>query len=432
MSKKDKTEPRGTVATIPVWCRFDEGVTLESLVPHPRNYNKHPDTQIALLAKIIKAQGWRNPVVVSKRSGFVVKGHGRIEAARLMQVDAVPVEYQDYETEAAEYADMIADNRIAELAEPDNAMLKDLLQELDTGEMDMDLTGFDAGELERLMTQFNPEDETDSDAEAQIDRAEELNEKWNVKTGDLWLIGDHRLLCGDSTKAADVARLMGGEKADLCFTSPPYNLGRNVGLSTRNKKSNAYDGYNDDANEAEWLDLVQQSLDAAASVSPFQMYNIQILAGNKLSLAEFIGNNRHRLADIGVWTKRNPQPAMAVGVMDSAFEFVFMFSNDDKPTRKLPGSFRGTVSNVYSGTVNSENESASIHSAAMPVGLCVHFTKQLDVSVYYEPFLGTGTTMVAAQNLGRKCYGLEIAPTYCAVILERMITAFPEIDIRKG
>jgi ParB-like chromosome segregation protein Spo0J len=158
MAKKDKTEPRGTVATVPVWCRFDEGVTLEKLVPHPRNYNKHPDTQIALLAKIIKAQGWRNPVVVSKRSGFVVKGHGRIEAARLMQVDAVPVEYQDYETEAAEYADMIADNRIAELAEPDNAMLKDLLQELDTGQMDMDLTGFDAGELERLMTQLHTPD----------------------------------------------------------------------------------------------------------------------------------------------------------------------------------------------------------------------------------------------------------------------------------
>ena len=171
MSQKDKTEPRGLVATIPVWCRFDEGITLENLVPHPRNYNKHPDTQIALLAKIIKAQGRRNPVVVSKRSGFVVKGHGRIEAARLMQVDAVPVEYQDYETEAAEYADMIADNRIAELAEPDNAMLKDLLQELDTGDMDMDLTGFDAGEIERLMTQTHQGDES-SASEIDVDGME--------------------------------------------------------------------------------------------------------------------------------------------------------------------------------------------------------------------------------------------------------------------
>ena len=157
MAKKDKTEPRGTVAKIPVWCRFDEGVTLEKLVPHPRNYNKHPDSQIALLAKIIKAQGWRNPVVVSKRSGFVVKGHGRIEAARLMQVDAVPVEYQDYETEAAEYADMIADNRIAELAEPDNAMLKSMLAEIDESGIDMDLTGFDAGELLQMMSQPKPQ-----------------------------------------------------------------------------------------------------------------------------------------------------------------------------------------------------------------------------------------------------------------------------------
>ena len=153
--KPDQPTPRGIIATIPVWCRYDEAVQIEKVTPNPRNPNTHPDKQIALLAKIIKAQGWRNPIVVSNRSGFVVKGHGRLQAASLLQLDAVPVEYQDYETEAAEYADMIADNRIAELAEPDAALLKDLLQELDTGAADMDLTGFDAAELERLMTQYH-------------------------------------------------------------------------------------------------------------------------------------------------------------------------------------------------------------------------------------------------------------------------------------
>ena len=172
--KPDAITPRGTIATIPVWCRYDDVAQIETLTPNPRNPNTHPDKQIALLAKIIKAQGWRNPVVISKRSGFIVKGHGRLQAAQLLQLDAVPVEYQDYDTEAAEYADMIADNRIAELAEPDAAMLKDLLQELDTGEMDMDLTGFDAGELERLMTQFHvPEGNKEIDEGAMAETSSE-------------------------------------------------------------------------------------------------------------------------------------------------------------------------------------------------------------------------------------------------------------------
>jgi ParB-like chromosome segregation protein Spo0J len=137
---------------IKVECAYDEMVDIEKLVPNPRNPNKHPDKQISLLSKIISAQGWRNPIVVSNRSGFIIKGHARLEAARKLECETVPVDYQNYENEAAEYADMLADNRIAELAEPDLPGLKDLLQELDTGDFDMDLTGFDTESLEGLMT----------------------------------------------------------------------------------------------------------------------------------------------------------------------------------------------------------------------------------------------------------------------------------------
>jgi ParB-like chromosome segregation protein Spo0J len=151
----DATKPRAIISTIPVWCRFDDAADVESLVPNPRNPNTHGDSQIALLAKIIRANGWRAPITISNRSGFIVKGHGRLQAARLLQVAQVPVERQDYANEAEEWQDMIADNRIAELAEINSAVLKDMLQELDTGANDMDLTGFDAGELERLMTQYH-------------------------------------------------------------------------------------------------------------------------------------------------------------------------------------------------------------------------------------------------------------------------------------
>jgi len=154
MKKQVQSSSRADASGIPVWCRHDAIVEIETVTGNPRNPNKHPDKQVALLAKIIRAQGWRAPITVSTRSGFVVRGHGRLEAAKLLQVATVPVERQDYATEAEEYADMIADNRIAELAEPDNALLKDILQDLDTGAFDMDLTGFDVGEMERLMTQF--------------------------------------------------------------------------------------------------------------------------------------------------------------------------------------------------------------------------------------------------------------------------------------
>ena len=145
-----------TASSIPVHCSHDALVDITEIVANPRNPNKHPDKQVALLAKIIRHQGWRAPVVVSKRSGFVVAGHGRLEAAKLLQVQVVPVNFQEFATEADEWAHVIADNRIAELAETDGAMLKDLLIELDsaTQDFDMDLSGFDAGELERVINSY--------------------------------------------------------------------------------------------------------------------------------------------------------------------------------------------------------------------------------------------------------------------------------------
>jgi len=126
-------------------CAFDELVPIEKLVPNPRNPNQHPQSQVALLAKVIAHQGWRSPVVVSTRSGFIVAGHGRYQAAK------VPVDYQDFETEADEWAHLIADNRLAELAEADEAALKGVLGELKAADFDLDLAGFDAAALEALL-----------------------------------------------------------------------------------------------------------------------------------------------------------------------------------------------------------------------------------------------------------------------------------------
>jgi len=148
-------------ATCKVECAFDKMVDTAALIPNPRNPNKHPQKQLDLLAKIIKAQGWRNAIVVSNLSGFVTKGHARLDAAKILGCEQVPVDFQDYDTPESEMADMLADNRLSELAEPDLPMLKDILLELDTGAFDMDLTGFDTESIESLMTQLHEPEETE-------------------------------------------------------------------------------------------------------------------------------------------------------------------------------------------------------------------------------------------------------------------------------
>lgn len=140
-------------------CSFTKLANIEELIPNPKNPNTHPQAQIELLAKVLKSQGFRQPIVVSKRSGFIVKGHGRLEASKLAGFSQVPIDEQEYINEAQEYADMIADNRLAEISELDNQKLKDLIQELDTGEIDLELTGFTNQDLENLMSQYNKEGE---------------------------------------------------------------------------------------------------------------------------------------------------------------------------------------------------------------------------------------------------------------------------------
>jgi ParB-like chromosome segregation protein Spo0J len=138
-----------------IHCKHTRLEPIENLREHPKNPNKHSDTQIALLAKNIRHLGWRHPILVSGLTGFIVAGHARLQAARVLNLASVPIDVQPFDSETEELAYLIADNRLAELAEIQMGQIKDLLQELDDGATDMDLTGFDAAELERLMLQFH-------------------------------------------------------------------------------------------------------------------------------------------------------------------------------------------------------------------------------------------------------------------------------------
>jgi DNA modification methylase len=319
--------------------------------------------------------------------------------------------------DATAYA--IADNRTAELAEWDEEALSQQLAAIQIEDEDLaESSGFDTAEIEKMVL---------ADKEVVEDEVPEPPTDPTTKPGDLWILGKHRLLCGDSTRAEDVDRLMDGMKADLCFTSPPYALGKSVSLSGNRRMSqreNPYDDHEDTSKE--WMSLMSGWFTSSrAAVSDAWVINVQPLAGNKRDLVRFIANNAENLVDIVTWDKGHAAPQMAAGVMSSRYEWMVVFSSKDRASRAVPlSSWRGTVQSVYTAPPQRNNEFSDLHAATMPVCVPLWVMQTLcdKAATVYEPFCGTGTTLIAAEQLGRKCYGMEISPAYCDVIVKRWET----------
>ena len=219
---------------IKVHCSYTELVDPEMLVPNPRNPNQHPKRQIELLAKIIQTQGWRAPVTVSNRSGFIVRGHGRLAAAMLLGCK-VPVERQDYASEAEEWADLVADNRIAELASIDTEEMARLLSDLSGLDIDIELTGYAGKALDNLLADVRAQEVREDDFDP-ASTAASIKEPIS-KRGDVWILGRHRLMCGDSTMAADVTKLMDTQSAALIFTDPTTSIMRDTQRKSSRSKT---------------------------------------------------------------------------------------------------------------------------------------------------------------------------------------------------
>ena len=391
---------------VKVHCAFEKAVDVVDLVEHPRNPNKHGDKQIALLAKIIRNQGWRNPIVVSADSGFIVAGHGRLMAAKVLNVEQVPVDYQPFDNEAEEYAHLIADNRIAELAEADKSELAKLVRELED-KIDLDLTGFDAPSIEELLA---TKEESQVDAEPKTDKAAELQVKWKTEKGQLWKLGEHRLLCGDSTNAKDVERVLGDDKADIMVTDPPYGVNYDpswraeAGMTVNENKLGKVQ--NDDI--ADWTPAWQLFDGDVCYV-----YHAGAKAGTVQQSLEDSGFNiRSQI----IWSK--DKMALSRGDYHWQHEPCWYGVRDGKKGNRTEDRTQTTVWQIA-----AREDSGHGHGTQKPVECMARPIRNHHCSTVYEPFSGSGTTIIACEQLDKKCRAIEIDPNYVAVALERYVDA---------
>lgn len=393
-------------------------VPASELRPNPKNWRTHPEAQANALKGLLAEVGIADAVLVRELedgSLMLLDGHLRAETLGDELVPCLVLDVDEAEGDKV----LATLDPLAAMAEADKVKLDAILREIDTGSAEVqemlaalaDDAGLYQNDAKEIVEDEIPEPPADP----------------ITKPGDLWLLGEHRLLCGDSTKAEDVGRLMAGAKADLCFTSPPYALGKSVALSGNKAmaaKANAYGDHEDNADE--WDRLMRGWFAASdAAVSDAWVVNVQPLAGNKRDLVRFMADNAGRLVDVATWDKGHAAPPMAAGVMASRFEWMIIFAANDGASRAVPlSSWRGTVQSVYAAPPQRGNEFSEVHAATMPLHVPAWVMQTLcdQSQSVYEPFCGTGTTLIAAEQLGRKCYGMEISPQYCDVIVKRWET----------
>lgn len=309
-------------------------------------------------------------------------------------------------------ADELSDGEKREFIIKDNASF---------GEWDWDALSneWDTAELNEWgLDVWEPTDEGVA-ADAQEDDFDEGTDAITVrcKPGDIWQLGDHRLMCGDSVDLQQVKALMGGARADIAFSSPPYNAGFGANITKDNGRSKYIEG-DDNLTQEQYRDFLNKYISNAMQFVDYNFVNIQLLANNKQSVIDVINDHRKELADILVWDKGRSQPAAAANVLNSEWEFVFVFSpKGNRAIGTIP--FHGTLKNIVHISPDTTHEYSEIHNATFPVAFPHHFISNFAKDSVLDLFGGTGTTMVAAEQLGRKCYMMELNPHYCDVIIAR-------------
>jgi len=387
-------------------------VEVTALIPYAKNSRTHDDTQVAQIAASIKEFGWTNPILVDGDKG-VIAGHGRLLAARKLGMSKVPtIELKDM-TEAQKKAYIIADNKLALNAGWDTNFLSLELQELKDQDFDLTLLGFDDKELDALLAPEITEGLTDEDS------VPDTPIETKTKLGDIYILGNHRLMCGDSTSIDAVEKLMDGNKADICFTSPPYNAG-SLDIKGNERTQKKYNSFDDNQSEDEYRDFVISNLNCIFSVCNEVLYNIGLVEGNKRVIVDVLAHYREQFKDIIYWKKNNVAPHIQGGVINNLVEFILCFGDGKRKFQNAQFT-QGSYYNVIEGSSAAGNEFSKIHKATFPTYLPENIIQNFCPvkGSILDTFGGTGTTMIAAEKLSRKSYLMELDPKYCDVIVKR-------------
>ena len=387
-----------------------ENVDPTSLTPNPKNWRKHPKFQAEAMNGVLDDVGWIQDVIVNERTGNLIDGHLRLELARKNKESTIPVKYVDLTVEEEEKALAIFDP-IGAMAEADATMLNALIERCQTDNEEVKGLLVDIAEKEKL--DFGKKEAKEDDFEPPIEV------ETTIKRGDIIQLGRHRLMCGDSTSADDVGRLMDGKKADICFTSPPYNAGS---LNIKGDPSTApkYIDNCDDRTEGQYVKFLDDVLSNALAFADTVMVNIGLVETNKRAIVRLLGLYIENFKDIIYWKKATCAPHIQPGIINNLVEFILCFG-DGKRAFKSAQFGQGTYWNVIEGANASGNEYAKIHKATFPIYLPANIIGNFcpPWGNVFDPFLGSGTTLIACEQLNRICYGMEISPQYCEVICMR-------------
>jgi DNA modification methylase len=386
-----------------------EQIGIETLIPYANNARTHSEAQVAQIAASIREFGFNNPVLIDEQSS-IIAGHGRVLAARKLELDSVPCIRLNHLSETQRRAYIIADNKLAMNAGWDDELLALEFEGLGEEGFDLELTGFTLDEIAELSPKIT-EGLTDEDA------VPEVPETPITKLGDVWLLDKHRVMCGDSTSIDAVEQLMNGQKADMVFTSPPYNADTKAGqgdIFNGKKSVKLYsEGYSDKLPSCDYVHFAASVLEICFAVTDgFIFWNVSYNAKSRFEYIQQISGRLPYLVEQICWKKSSTIPFKGSLMRD--WEPIYVLS-----TNKQSLNTKNVTSNFWQ--VSNTNAQQENHKACFPVELPEKGIALVNVNtgIIFEPFCGSGTTVIAAEKTERNCYGMELDPKYCDVIVKR-------------
>ena len=383
---------------------------INELKPYENNSRTHDENQIKQICESIKEYGWTNPVLIDENN-MIIAGHGRVEGGKKLDIKEVPCIVLSGLTEAQKKAYVIADNKMALNAGWNEELLKTELENLKELDFDLELTGFNIDELDELFKQDEEEQEIVED-----DFDIEPPEEPKAKLGDIYQLGNHRLMCGDSTSEEDVAKLMNGNKADMVFTDPPYGVSASGGRSQTKDKLGMKAIVNDELRKDDLTQFLSNFISVMKYKDGASIYICYPWATQK-EFTEAILENNLKIKNCIIWDKKvfglngfkgyRPQYEMIYFCCKEDFEWY-----GDK-----------AQSNIWQISREIKREEQGNHPTPKPIELIAkalnNSSKQEDIIL--DVFGGSGSTLIACEQLNRKCYMMELDEHYISVIIERYI-----------